>query len=56
MATKSILKNIDIRNKSLCRNLLNALEHAEGKKSKEVKLNKPYAEIKKEQIKELFYR
>ncbi len=54
MATKSILKNINIRNKSLCRNFLEALENAEGKKGKKVILSKPCIEIKGEKIKEIF--
>ncbi|ACB84405.1 hypothetical protein [Natranaerobius thermophilus] len=54
MATKSILKNINIRRKSFCRNFINALENAKGRKSKEVKLSRPVTEIKGEKIKEIF--
>lgn len=54
MATKSILKNINIRNRLLCRNLLIALENAEGKKGKKVILSKPYVEVKGKEIKEIF--
>ncbi len=54
MATKSILKNINIRNKNLCRNFVNALENAEGKKAKEVVLSRSCTEIKGEIIKEIF--
>lgn len=36
MATKSFLKDITIKNRKSCEALVNALEHAEGKKSKDV--------------------
>lgn len=54
MATKSIYKNIVIKDKKLTNNLVFALENAEQKRSKDVKLSKSFREIKKEQIKELF--
>lgn len=36
MATKSILKNIVIKDKKSCRSLINALENAKGKKEKKL--------------------
>lgn len=54
MATNSILKNVDIRKKSLCRAFVSALENAKKKKSKEVILSKACTEIKEERIKEIF--
>ncbi|MBS3885751.1 MAG: hypothetical protein KGZ56_01725 [Dethiobacter sp.] len=54
MATKSILKNVDIRKKSLCRAFVSALENAKKKKSKEVTLSKTCTEIREEKIKEIF--
>lgn len=36
MATKSILKNITIKKEKSCRDLVNALEYASGKREKEV--------------------
>ncbi len=54
MATKSILKEVNIRNKHLGRKLVSALEHAKHKGSIEVKLSKPVNEVSREQIKELF--
>jgi len=54
MAIKSILKEVNIRNKDLGRKLVNALEHAKHKGSIVVKLTKPVNEISREQIKEIF--
>ena len=54
MATKSILKNIHIRDKRSAWNLVNALENAKKKKGKEVILSKNLNEIKGEKIKEFF--
>jgi len=51
MATKSILKNIVIKDKRLTRNLIFALENSRNKKHKDVKLTKPYHEIKRNEIK-----
>ena len=54
MATKSILKDIDIREKHMGRKLVNALENAKGKQGKEVSFSKACSTIKKGKIKELF--
>ncbi|RBP68323.1 hypothetical protein DES36_10384 [Alkalibaculum bacchi] len=54
MATKSILKNINIKEKNSGRRLVLALENAKNKKSKEVTYKKSYSEISKDQIKEIF--
>lgn len=54
MATKSIYKNVVIKNKQLGKNLVSALENAQDISSKNVQLSKTYREIKKEQIKDLF--
>ena len=54
MATKSITKNIDIRDKELCKTFISALENAEKKRSKEVSLSRSFIELKGEKIKELF--
>lgn len=54
MATKSIIKSIDIRDKKLCQTFVSALENAKEKKSKEVSLSRTFTEIKGEKIKELF--
>lgn len=54
MATKSIFKNIVIKDRSLSRKLVLALENAKGKSSKHVVLSKSYHEAKKGQIKDIF--
>ena len=54
MATKSILKNIDIKERRMGRSIILALENAEGKKEKEVKLSCSCKEIKRSKIKDIF--
>jgi len=54
MATKSILKTIQIDSKSTANKLLTALVHAENKKSKEVVLSRTFEEVKPENIKQMF--
>lgn len=54
MATKSICKNVSIRSVSLSRKLINALENAKDKESKEVVISKECRELKGESIKLLF--
>lgn len=54
MATKSILKNVDIKEKKLGKSLIVALENAAGKSAKNVTLSRTYSDIKGEKIKEIF--
>lgn len=54
MATKSILKNVDIRDKKLGKSLVVALENASGKKSKKVTLSRTYSDVRGDVIKEIF--
>ncbi len=54
MATNSFLKVIHVRDRAFAKKLIDALEHAKGKKSIEVKFSKPVKEIPKEEIKALF--
>ena len=54
MATKSILKNIDIKDNASCFALVDALEKAEGKRGKKVVLSKPCTELKGEALKKVF--
>lgn len=53
MATKSILKNIDIKDKKLGKALVVALENASKKSSKEVTLSRTYSDVRGEKIKEI---
>lgn len=54
MATKSILKNVDIRDRKLSRNFVNALENAHKKVAKEVTLSKSCTNVNRRDIKKLF--
>ena len=54
MATKSIYKNINIKDKKPGRALVTALENAKEFKGKEVVLTKKCQKIKKDQLKEFF--
>lgn len=50
MATKSMLKNVDIKDASLGKSLVIALEHASDKSSKEVRLSKGYRDYNGDEI------
>ena len=54
MATKSIFKDVKIRDKHLGRGLVSALENAENKKAKEVHMSKICSEVKGSRVKEIF--
>lgn len=57
MATKSFLKNINIKDKNSAKNFLEALEHAEGKKRKKVNYDVSVVTVKdSETIKKLLKR
>ncbi len=46
MATKSILKNVDIKDKKLGKSLVIALENAAKKQAKDVQLSRTYEDVK----------
>lgn len=52
MATKSILKNINVRGRKQVRRLADAMEKAEAFRGKEVVMRHAVVEIKGEQIKD----
>lgn len=54
MATKSILKNINITKRHSAKALLSALENAKANPGQEVTYQRPYKELKKDDIKMLF--
>lgn len=54
MATKSILKDINIRDRHSARNLINALETSKTHKGDEIKMTKPVKDIPKDKIKAIF--
>lgn len=53
MATKSILKNVDIKDKNLGKSLVLALENASGKKSKDVQLSRTYEDVRGEKLRSI---
>lgn len=54
MATKSILKNVDIKDRKLGKSLVIALENAAGKRAKDVTLSRTYEDVKGEKLKSIF--
>ena len=54
MATKSILKNVDIKNKKFGKQFADAMEKAMSTPDKDVKYTRPYREAKGEEIKKFF--
>lgn len=54
MATKSILKNINIRSKSQGISLANALERAEKFQGKDIVFSRAVSEVKGEDVKKFF--
>lgn len=54
MATKSILKTVNIKERKMGHALVEALERSQEAKPKSVKLSKPCREIKGSNIRELF--
>ena len=57
MATKSFLKNISIKSKTSATAFIDALENAEGKKKKSVKVDKAIETVKAENtIRKIFKR
>ncbi len=54
MATKSIYKDIRVKDKNLGRSLANALENAKGSKSPKVNFQRAPQRINKEDIKGFF--
>lgn len=54
MATKSIYKEVRIKEPALCRKFVSALEHAKDRKCKEVVMSKMVTTVKGEALKEMF--
>lgn len=54
MATKSIMKNISIKNRKMGYAIVSALENSKRKKSKDVILQHTCEEIKGEKINQIF--
>lgn len=54
MATKSILKDVRFKDKTLCRGFAAALENAKGKHAKTVVLSRTCQTVPKDKIKDFF--
>lgn len=54
MATRSIYKNVSIKDGKLGKKLILALENAQKFQGKEVTYSKKHKEIRKDQIKDIF--
>lgn len=50
MATKSILKNVDIKDRKLGKSLVIALENASQKRAKDVQLSRTYEDVKGDKL------
>lgn len=53
MATKSILKNVDIKDKKLGKSLVIALENASGKRSQAVQLSRTYEDVRGDKLRSI---
>ena len=54
MATKSVLKNIDVKTREAALALVNALENASGKHAQEVEKKRTFSDAHKEEIRKMF--
>ena len=54
MATKSFLKNITIKNKRECNNLVKALENAANKHQPKITFSKSYSVATREDVRKMF--
>ena len=54
MATKSVLKNVRIKDKTSALRLVNALENAAGKGSRPVKHTRTFSDASREEIRKMF--
>lgn len=53
MATKSILKSVDIKDKKLGKSLVIALENAAGKHSRDVQLSRTYEDVRGDKLRSI---
>ena len=54
MATKSVLKNVRIKDKKAATRLVSALENAAGKGSQTVKHTRTFSDASREEIRKMF--
>ena len=54
MATKSVLKNVDIKTRESALALVNALENAKGKHAQHVEKTRTFSDANREEIRKMF--
>ena len=54
VATKSILKTVDIKNPKLGKSMIQALENASGKQAQDIQLSRTYEDVKGDKIRRIF--
>ena len=54
MATKSILKSVEIKNKETAAALISALENAKGKHAKPVVIQRSFSDASRDEIRKMF--
>ena len=54
MATKSVLKNIDVKTRESASALVNALENAKGKHAQHIEKTRTFSDASREEIRKMF--
>ncbi len=54
MATKSVLKNVDIKTRKSALALVNALENAKGKHAQRIAKTRTFSDASREEIRKMF--
>lgn len=54
MATKSVLKTVDVKSKNAALSLVNALENAKGKHTQHVKTTRTFSDANREEMRKMF--
>lgn len=54
VATKSVLKTVDVKSKDAALALVNALENAKGKHSQHIKTTRTFSDASREEIRKMF--
>lgn len=54
MATKSFMKNLDLRGERQCKEFIRALEKSRDTREKEVNLSRPASDMSREEMRKLF--
>jgi len=54
VATKSVLKNVDVKTRDSALALVNALENAKGKHAQHIKKTRVFSDASREEIRKMF--